>query len=161
MRPSLVLLIAGLAALGSTATRKTEAPAQKELAPMQLGTFSVSLAVKDIAASRAFYEALGFRQIGGDEKQKWLILANDTATIGLFQGMWEKNIMTFNPGWKAAFTGAEQFMDVREIQAALKKKGLKLTTEADEKTSGPASLTLSDQDGNQILLDQHVPSPKK
>ncbi len=128
---------------------------------MQLGTFSVSLAVKDIATSRAFYETLGFKQVGGNQDQKWLIMMNGTTTIGLFQGMFDKNILTFNPGWTGAHEAADDFTDVRELQKTLKGKGIKLTTEADEKTTGPASVTFEDPDGNQILFDQHVPSPKK
>lgn len=126
---------------------------------MQLGNFSVSLTVKDIAASRAFYEKLGFRQTGGDQAQNWLILQNDTATIGLFQGMFDKNILTFNPGWDRACNTLSNFEDVREIQRKLKAHGLTLASEADEATSGPASLMLIDPDGNPILIDQHVQSP--
>jgi catechol 2,3-dioxygenase-like lactoylglutathione lyase family enzyme len=128
---------------------------------MQLGNFSVSLAVKDIAASRAFYEKLGFQVIGGDQAQNWLILQNETSTIGLFQGMFSKNSLTFNPGWDRNGGTLPDFEDVRAIQRALKSRGLTLATEADESTSGPASLTLIDPDGNPILIDQHVPSPKE
>ena len=126
---------------------------------MRLGNFSVSLAVKDIATSRAFYEKLGFGVIFGDQAKGWLILQNDTATIGLFQGMFDKNVMTFNPGWDRSGTSLAEFDDVREIQKTLKSAGLALSTEADEATSGPASLMLLDPDGNAILLDQHVPKP--
>ena len=128
---------------------------------MQLGNFSVSLAVKDIGASRAFYEKLGFRVFGGDQAQNWLILQNETSTIGLFQGMFDKNILTFNPGWDRNGGTLPAFDDVRVIQQTLKSRGLALATEADEATSGPASLMLLDPDGNPILIDQHVPSPKK
>jgi len=128
---------------------------------LRLGNFSVSLAVKDIAKSRAFYENLGFRVFGGDEAKNWLILQNETATIGLFQGMFDKNIMTFNPGWDRSGKTLAAFDDVRDIQKALKNRGLALTTEADEATTGPASLTLLDPDGNPILIDQHVPKPEK
>ena len=128
---------------------------------MQLGNFSVSLAVKDIAASRAFYEKLGFRVIMGDPAQHWLILQNDTSTIGLFQGMFDRNIMTFNPGWDRNGGSLPDFDDVRDIQRALKSQGLTLTTEADEASAGPASLMLVDPDGNPILIDQHVPSPAR
>jgi catechol 2,3-dioxygenase-like lactoylglutathione lyase family enzyme len=128
---------------------------------MSLGNFSVSLTVKNLGASREFYEKLGFRAIGGDPKANWLILQNDTATIGLFQGMFEKNILTFNPGWDRSGATLSAFEDVRDIQKMLKSKGLKLTTSADESSTGPASFTLSDPDGNPILLDQHVPRPKK
>lgn len=128
---------------------------------MQLGNFSVSLAVKDIAASRAFYEKLGFQVIGGDQAKNWLILQNETSTIGLFQGMFSKNSLTFNPGWDRKGGTLPDFDDIRAIQRTLKSLGLTLATEADESTSGPASLTVLDPDGNPILLDQHVPSPKK
>jgi catechol 2,3-dioxygenase-like lactoylglutathione lyase family enzyme len=128
---------------------------------MRLGNPSVSLAVKDIAASRAFYEKLGFRAIGGDPAQNWLILQNETSTIGLFQGMFEKNTLTFNPGWDRSSNTLPDFDDVREIQRRLKAHGLPLASEADESTSGPASLMLFDPDGNPILIDQHVPSPRK
>jgi catechol 2,3-dioxygenase-like lactoylglutathione lyase family enzyme len=128
---------------------------------VRLGNFSVSLAVKDIAASRAFYEKLGFRVFAGDQAQNWLILQNETATIGLFQGMLEKNSLTFNPGWDRSAKTLQDFDDVREIQRRLKSYGLPLATQADESTSGPASLMLHDPDGNPILIDQHVPSPRK
>ena len=128
---------------------------------MRLGNFSVSLSVKDIAASRAFYEKLGFRVVHGDQKQNWLILQNETATIGLFQGMFEKNTLTFNPGWNRSGEPLADFDDVRDIQRNLKSQGLAPAMEADESTSGPASTMLMDPDGNPILLDQHVPRPKK
>lgn len=128
---------------------------------MRLGNFSVSLAVKDIAASRAFYEKLGFRPFGGDQAKNWLILQNETATIGLFQGMFDKNVLTFNPGWDRTAATLPDFDDVRNIQRTLKSRGLVLTTSADEASTGPASLTLVDPDGNPILIDQHVPAPKK
>jgi catechol 2,3-dioxygenase-like lactoylglutathione lyase family enzyme len=128
---------------------------------MRLGNFSVSLAVKDIAKSRAFYEKLGFRVFGGDQAKNWLILQNETTTIGLFQGMFDKNIMTFNPGWDRSGNPLPDFDDVRDIQQALKNRGLALTTEADETTTGPASVMLVDPDGNPILIDQHVSKPQK
>lgn len=127
---------------------------------MQLGNFSVSLAVKDLAASRAFYEKLGLRKVFGDGK-RFVILQNDTATIGLFHGMFEKNILTFNPGWDRTMATLPEFDDVREIQRKLEGEGLKLATKADESGTGPASCTLFDPDGNQIVIDQHVPAPKK
>jgi catechol 2,3-dioxygenase-like lactoylglutathione lyase family enzyme len=126
---------------------------------MRLGNFSVSLAVKDIARSRDFYEKLGFKSILGDPKQNWLILQNETATIGLFQGMFDKNILTFNPGWDRTGNTLDDFEDVRAIQRTLKGHGLTLATEADESTTGPASLMVLDPDGNPVLIDQHVPSP--
>lgn len=128
---------------------------------MRLGNFSVSLAVKDIRASAAFYEKLGFRPIGGKIEQNWLILQNESATIGLFQGMFEKNTLTFNPGWDKSSNTLADFDDVREIQAMLRAKGVPLAAEADETTTGPAFLALTDPDGNPVLIDQHAPSPKK
>ena len=123
---------------------------------MKLGAFSVSLSVKDIAASRAFYEKLGFRHVMGDEKKKWLILRNSETTIGLFQGHLPKNTLTFNPGWDSQNQPLPQFDDVREIQKQLKAQGVKLELEADEKTKGPASIMVNDPDGNPILIDQHI-----
>lgn len=123
---------------------------------MKLGNFSVSLAVRDIAASRAFYEKLGFTVFAGHQEQNWLILRNDSAIIGLFQGMFEKNILTFNPGWDGNAQGLPAFTDIRDIQRQLKAAGVQLLAEADEATSGPASLMLEDPDGNQVLVDQHV-----
>lgn len=126
---------------------------------MRLGNFSVSLAVKDIAASRAFYEKLGFQVFGGNQDQNWLILQNGTTTIGLFQGMFDKNVLTFNPGWDHSCNTLPDFDDVRDIQRQLKEQGLELTTTADEATTGPASLALLDPDGNPVLIDQHVDRP--
>lgn len=123
---------------------------------MQLGAFSLSLAVKDIAASRAFYEKLGFAQVGGDQSQNWLILRNGETTIGLFQGMFEQNCLTFNPGWNSQCEPLESFEDVREIQAKLQAEGVSLTETADAASSGPAFVALVDPDGNPILIDQHV-----
>lgn len=121
-----------------------------------LGAFSVSLTVKDIKVSKRFYADLGFQVAGGDEDQNWLILRNGYATIGLFQGMFDKNILTFNPGWDAQANNVEQFTDVRELQKGLKSEGVDLTTEADEASTGPASFMMTDPDGNEILIDQHV-----
>lgn len=123
---------------------------------MELGAFSVSLSVKDIAASRAFYEKLGFSVFGGDQEQNWLIMKSGTTIIGLFQGMFEKNLLTFNPGWDSDAQTLPGFMDVREIQKSLKARGVALTMEVDETTSGPAHIVVTDPDGNQILIDQHV-----
>ena len=129
---------------------------------MQLGNFSVSLAVKDIAASRAFYEKLGFKQIAGDQAQNWLILQNSTSTIGLFQGpQFTRNMLTFNPGWDRTGSTLTDFDDVRDIQRTLKDRGLVPTAAADESGTGPASMVLTDPDGNPILIDQHVPRPRK
>ncbi|MBM7580969.1 VOC family protein [Jeotgalibacillus terrae] len=122
---------------------------------MQLGAFSISLAVKDIQASKDFYEKLGFQTLGGDIEQNWLILKNGDTVIGLFQGMFEKNILTFNPGWDQNAENTDSFTDVRELQKQLKVAGVTLTSEADENGSGPASFTIEDPDGNPILIDQH------
>ena len=121
---------------------------------MELGAFSISLNVKDITASQAFYAKLGFEPIGGVAEQGWLILRGGTTTIGLFVGMIEKNTLTFNPGWDSTAQPLESFQDVREIQKHLKSEGIKLDAEADESTSGPASVILTDPDGNPILIDQ-------
>lgn len=123
---------------------------------MQLGNFSVSLAVKDIAQSRAFYEKLGFTVWGGNQTENWLILKNGSTVIGLFQGMFERNILTFNPGWDSDANPLPEFTDVRDLQRGLKAQGIPLLSEADEATSGPASFMVADPDGNQILVDQHV-----
>ncbi len=123
---------------------------------MELGTFSVSLAVKDIEASKTFYEKLGFEVFGGDASQNWLILKNGDVTIGLFQGMFERNLLTFNPGWDGNANKLDTFTDVRELQRQLKEQGIQLMTEADETTTGPASFVVIDPDGNPILVDQHV-----
>ncbi len=123
---------------------------------MKLGASSISLAVKDIAASRAFYEKLGFKHVLGDQTQNWLILRNGETTVGLFQGMFERNMLTFNPGWNSQAQPLKEFEDIREIQRSLKASGLALASEADESTTGPASLMLIDPDGNPILIDQHV-----
>lgn len=123
---------------------------------MKLGNFSLSLTVKDIEASRAFYLKLGFEVFGGDAGQGWLIMKSPSCVIGLFQGMFEKNTLTFNPGWDAEGNRLEDFTDVREIQKALKADGITMLSEADESTSGPASCLVSDPDGNPILIDQHV-----
>ncbi|RKH11730.1 VOC family protein [Corallococcus sp. CA053C] len=128
---------------------------------MRLGNFSVSLAVKDLAASRTFYEKLGFRVIGGDPAQNWLILQNETSTLGLFQGMFDKNILTFNPGWDRNAQQLADFDDIRELQRTLQARGLTLSSVADASSTGPASLMLVDPDGNPILVDQHVPKPER
>ncbi len=122
---------------------------------MDLGNFSISLSVKDLAASRAFYEKLGFEQVGGDAAQNWLILQSGQATIGLFQGLFEGNILTFNPGWDREGKNVDPFTDVREIQRTLKQRGIDLTLQVDESSTGPAHITLVDPDGNAIMIDQH------
>jgi catechol 2,3-dioxygenase-like lactoylglutathione lyase family enzyme len=154
---SILAFAIGVGATLQAAKPQKNAEGDKE---MQLGNFSISLAVKDLAASRAFYEKLGFHAIGGNSKN-WLILQNETATIGLFQGMFDKNIMTFNPGWDRNTRTLPKFDDVRDLQKTLKGKGITMTTTADESSTGPASFTLSDPDGNMILIDQHVPKPQK
>ena len=123
---------------------------------MELGNFSVSLAVKDIEASKRFYEKLGFTVFMGDQSQNWLILKNGNHVIGLFQGMFEKNILTFNPGWDSDGQPLGKFTDVRELQRRLKASGVDMIAEADESSTGPASFMIADPDGNTILVDQHV-----
>ena len=123
---------------------------------MELGAFSLSLAVRDIDASRSFYEKLGFSIVGGDVARNWLILRNGEHTIGLFQGMFEKNTLTFNPGWDNSGTPVASYSDIRELQRQLKSKGVALLTEVDESTTGPASFVVVDPGGNPILVDQHV-----
>ena len=123
---------------------------------MNLGAFSISLTVKDLQASRAFYEKFGFSVFAGDAAQHWLIMKNGDHVIGLFQGMFEKNILTFNPGWDSNAQKLASFTDIRELQRQLKAQGLQLVNEADESTTGPASFVAVDPDGNPILLDQHV-----
>lgn len=122
---------------------------------MELGAFSISLAVKDLNTSKQFYEKLGFTVFGGDPTQNWLILKNGDHTIGLFQGMFEENILTFNPGWDSHAQPLNTFTDVRELQRQLKAQGITFATEADENTTGPASFVIADPDGNAILVDQH------
>ncbi len=123
---------------------------------MKLGAFSISLSVKDIHASKEFYETLGFKQFAGDIERNYLIMKNGNALVGLFQGMFENNIMTFNPGWNESAEKLDSFNDVREIQKHLKEHNIPIINEADESTSGPASFVITDPDGNTILIDQHV-----
>jgi catechol 2,3-dioxygenase-like lactoylglutathione lyase family enzyme len=123
---------------------------------MELGAFSISLAVKDLEASRKFYEKFGFTVFGGDRSQNWLILKNGNHTIGLFQGMFEKNILTFNPGWDSNAQKLSTYTDVRDLQRKLKAQGVMLMNEADENTTGPGSFIAVDPDGNPIMVDQHV-----
>lgn len=143
------------------ASESSEHSCERNSEHMQLGNFSLSLTVKDIEASRVFYEKLGFQKVGGDIDQKWLILKNGDTKIGLFQGMFEKNMMTFNPGWDSDRNTPDGFQDIRALQATLKSRGLKPITEiAQDNTQGPASFILEDPDGNPILFDQHVDSPE-
>lgn len=123
---------------------------------MELGAFSISLAVENIEASREFYEKFGFEAFGGDVSQNWLIMKNGDHVIGLFQGMFEKNMLTFNPGWDSSANELDYFTDVRDLQRHLKAQGVELISEADESTTGPASFVAVDPDGNPILVDQHV-----
>ncbi|MCC7021098.1 MAG: VOC family protein [Ardenticatenales bacterium] len=123
--------------------------------PMDLGAFSISLTVKDLAASQAFYDKLGFTTMGGDAAQGWLILKNGDHIIGLFQGMFEKNMLTFNPGWDQNAQPTAEFTDVRELQRRLRAQGVTFMTEADESTTGPGSFVVVDPDGNPVLVDQH------
>lgn len=125
---------------------------------MELGAFSVSLAVRDIEASRLFYEGLGFTVFMGDQSQNWLMMKNGDHVIGLFQGMFDKNILTFNPGWSNDAQPLEEFTDVRTLQRQLKDRGVSMMIEADEDSTGPASFMIVDPDGNTILVDQHVPA---
>jgi catechol 2,3-dioxygenase-like lactoylglutathione lyase family enzyme len=155
------LLVCALGGCASSLTTNTPGGSVTGEQPIRLGNFSVSLAVKDLSVSRAFYEKLGFRAIAGDPARNWLILQNETSTIGLFQGMYDRNLLTFNPGWDRKGSALPDFDDVRDIQSALKRRGITPTTAADESTTGPASLTLLDPDGNPILIDQHVPRPGK
>lgn len=122
---------------------------------MKLGAFSISLSVKDINKSKIFYENLGFEALGGDITQNWLIMKNESTVIGLFQGMFEKNILTFNPGWNQNAENLDSFTVIRDLQKMLKEKGVKMLTEADDNSEGPASFTIEDPDGNPILVDQH------
>ena len=123
---------------------------------MKLGSFSVSLAVKDIGASKLFYEKLGFTVFAGDQSQNWLIMKNGDHNIGLFHGLFENNILTFNPGWSSDAQPLKEFMDVRELQRQLKDRGVNMISEANESSTGPASFMIVDPDGNTILVDQHV-----
>jgi len=140
----------------ASATPTITKPINMVAKDMELGAFSISLSVKDLSASKQFYENLGFKAMGGDMKSNYLIMKNGNALIGLFQGMFKGNILTFNPGWDENAKNTATFVDVREIQKELKSKNIKLDTETDAKTpKGPASLTLTDPDGNPILVDQH------
>lgn len=123
---------------------------------MELGAFSISLAVSDLEASKVFYEKFGFEVVGGDQSQNWLIVRNGNCTIGLFHGMFDKNILTFNPGWDAQGNPIGSFVNVRALQMDLKERGVRFESQADESTTGPASFVVLDPDGNPILVDQHV-----
>jgi catechol 2,3-dioxygenase-like lactoylglutathione lyase family enzyme len=158
-----IVATTGIAAAQSTpATPASPSSPSTATKVMDLGNFSVSLNVKDIKASMAFYEKLDFKVVAGKLEQKWIVLQNGNARIGLFQGMFDKNIMTFNPGWNKDKETMKEFQDVREIQRTLKARGITtIAPEADEKTEGPAYFKVVDPDGNALLFDQHVPSPKR
>jgi len=160
MKALTTVALASVAAATLMSTRPQDPQTRKDES-MQLGNFSISLAVKDIEASKAFYEKLDFEEVNGIVEQNWVVLQNGTTTIGLFQGMFEKNMLTFNPGWTPMKETLQEFQDIRELQRALKARGIELQTEADEGTDGPASFMLVDPDGNPILVDQHVPKPKR
>jgi catechol 2,3-dioxygenase-like lactoylglutathione lyase family enzyme len=160
---ALLLLILGSCAAvgGASPDQEAARPRQPSKPAVNLGAFSMSLNVKDLAASRAFYEQLGFVHAGGDPQQHWLILRNGDHVIGLFQGMIPKNTLTFNPGWDQQARPVDPFTDVRDLQALLQERGLSLMQRADPATSGPAYLMLLDPDGNPILIDQHRGRPQK
>ena len=151
--PSCILALAIAACVPASFAQDTK--------PMELGQFSVSLNVKDIKVSLAFYEKLGFKPVGGKLEQNWVVLQNGSTKIGLFQGMFPRNMLTFNPGWGEDRKPLERFQDVRELQRSLKAQGLTPVVLADEATQGPAHFVINDPDGNPVLFDQHVPSPKK
>jgi catechol 2,3-dioxygenase-like lactoylglutathione lyase family enzyme len=140
---------------------RPDEPSSNTLTDLKLGNFSISLTVKDINASKEFYEKLGFKMSGGDLKRKYVIMQNETSTVGLYQGMFDKNSLTYNPGWDRDCKTLDEFQDVRDIQRELIMRGLNPVVSANESTSGPAFLTLVDPDGNPILIDQHVPKPGK
>ena len=156
--PTLASAMTQLRAIGACTVSSTPATEKKT---MDLGNFSISLAVKDIQASKAFYEKLDFKEVAGQIEQNWIVLQNGEARIGLFQGMFDNNIMTFNPGWSKDKQTLQDFQDVRELQRTLKARGLTMAIEADETTSGPGYFQLTDPDGNTLLFDQHVPSPQR
>lgn len=150
------LFVHSISTVSATPAPTIAKPTSLNTAGMVLGAFSISLSVKDLTVSKQFYENLGFKAMGGDMKSNYLIMKNGNALIGLFQGMFKGNIITFNPGWDENAKNTPTYTDIREIQKELKSKGIKLDTETDEKMpKGPASLTLTDPDGNPILVDQH------
>jgi predicted lactoylglutathione lyase len=161
LRIRILLLVSALtviAAVGASTAQSARTGGDKTL---ELGNFSVSLAVKDIKASMAFYQKLDFKQVGGKLEQNWVVLQNGNARIGLFQGMFDKNILTFNPGWTKDKETMKDFDDVRELQRTFQSRGLTMAPEADVTTQGPAFFEVNDPDGNTLLFDQHVPSPKR
>jgi hypothetical protein len=154
-------LVCAMALIDLGGARPAQSTQGAETKALELGNFSVSLAIKDIKASMAFYQKLDFKQVGGKLEQNWVVLQNGSARIGLFQGMFDKNILTFNPGWTKDKETLTDFQDVRELQRALKVRGLTMATDADVTTEGPAYFEVADPDGNTLLFDQHVPSPKR
>jgi predicted lactoylglutathione lyase len=156
-----LLLVAAVAAITMVSASTAQTTHTERDKTLELGNFSVSLAVKDIKASMAFYQKLDFKQVGGKLEQNWVVLQNGNARIGLFQGMFDKNILTFNPGWTKDKETMKEFDDVRELQRAFKSRGLTMAPEADMTTQGPAFFEVTDPDGNTLLFDQHVPSPKR
>ena len=158
-RAALTLLPLLLGFAGCASTGGADSPVEERASDraMDLGAFSISLSVKDLAASRAFYEKLGFASVMGEPQQNWLILRNGTTTIGLFQGLFEGNILTFNPGWSPLAEPVQKFEDVRSLAARLEAAGVELATRPEPNSTGPASFVLVDPDGNTILVDQHVP----
>ncbi len=157
-------LISAMLASLAAATLMTMLPDEKQNQkdePVQLGTFCLSLSVKDIKASKAFYEKLDFEVVNGNIEQKWLVLQNGTTKVALMQGLIERNTLTFNPGVTPMRETLEDFQDVRELQGTLKARGIEFRTEADETTTGPAYFEIVDPDGNPILVDQGVPKPKR
>lgn len=162
MKNALVVsLFPTLLMLQSLWVSATVQTSEADLQPLELGNFSVSLAVKDLSKSKEFYEKLGFKVIAGAPAGKFLILQNETGTIGLFEGLFEKNMLTFNPGWDRNSKSLKEFSDVRDIQKTLIERGLTLVTKAEEASTGPASLLVMDPDGNPVLIDQHVAKPKE
>jgi predicted lactoylglutathione lyase len=154
-----LLLVGAMALIGMVGASAAQSPQAAETKTLELGNFSVSLAVKDIQASMAFYKKLDFKQVGGKLEQNWVVLQNGTARIGLFQGMFDKNILTFNPGWTKDKETLTDFQDVRELLRALKARVFTMATEADVTTKGSAYFKVTDPDGNALLFDQHVTSP--
>jgi catechol 2,3-dioxygenase-like lactoylglutathione lyase family enzyme len=157
LSPTLAGALALIVIVGATAARSMQTEEKK---PLELGKFSVSFLVKDIKASKAFYEKLDFKEVSGKLEQNWIVLQNGTTTIGLFQGLIEHNQLTFNPGWTKDRETPKDFQDVRELQRTFKARGIKISNPADESTTGPASFTIADPDGNALLFDQYVASPK-
>jgi hypothetical protein len=156
-----LLLVGAMALIDMVGASTVQSTRPAENKTLELGNFSVSLAVKDFKASMAFYQKLDFKQVGGKLEQNWVVLQNGTARIGLFQGMFDKNILTFSPGWTKDKETMTDFLDVRELQRALKARGLTMALEADATTQGPAFFEVTDPDGNTLLFDQHIPSPKR